>query len=783
MPADPLVRQLLDTISDSGCSPEEVCVDCPELLEEVRKRWQQMCAVEAELDALFPTPGRDFDLNVNLPRIPGYEVVSLLGRGGMGVVYKARHLRLNRAVALKMLIAGAYAGPKERARFQREAEAVASLHHPHIVQVYDVGDHQGWPYFTMELLEGGSLAKALAGTPQPAMRAAALLTTLAEAVQVAHQGGIVHRDLKPTNILFAADGTPNIADFGLARHFDGEPALTLSGARMGTPSYMAPEQVVGKPEAVGPAADIYSLGAILYEMLTGRPPFRGETASETERQVIADDPVPPSRLNPRVPRDLETICLKSLHKDPERRYADAGALVEDLRRFMDGRPIQARRISLFQRAWRWCCRNPSGAALAVTILALVGLSLGGALWVQRQHLERRLEAELRQERARLAIEEALGHQENLSQRGLWEDAKVMLARAETRLDDAGSDELRRRLARAQTELEQAMSAEAEDPGLVLRLAKAEAELGRTGRVETLLERVASRQPRDPNAWVQSGLIRARLGLTDQAAADFGKAIELVPPDRFFASPRSRLILELAGHEDVFAALLESRPGDKHLWIGRGRYRALRDRWRQAAADYDRGIERVASPSAGEYYEYACLLLLVGDRGRYQRLIQTLGDQVDKSKDARLAYEVARACIVTPDMAADPRRVIRWAQLAAESESLGWHSHVLGAAYYRAGDYEGALRWLGDSLKHNWDMGKPLNQFMLAMSHRRMRHIEQATALYQESIRLYKGIEGRRVDGAGQGVFAADWMTMQLYRREVDFLFTGASDKKQPTLTP
>src|SRR5215469_5558027 len=329
MAAESRVQQLLDEISDSGRTPEEVCGACPELLPEVRRRWRQMRAVEAELDALFPTPRPDLapdaDIPVpwpagaDLPRIPAYEVEALLGRGGMGVVYKARHRRLNRLVALKMLLAGAYAGPHERARFQREAEAVASLRHANIVAVYDVGDHEGCPYFTMELLEGGSLAQSLAGTPQPARQAAALLITLAEAVQAAHQAGIVHRDLKPANILLTPSGTPKVADFGLARHFDGEPALTLSGARVGTPSYMAPEQVIGKAGTIGPAADIYALGALLYELLTGRPPFRAETATETERLVIAEEPVPPARLNPKVPRDLETICLKCLHKEPARR--------------------------------------------------------------------------------------------------------------------------------------------------------------------------------------------------------------------------------------------------------------------------------------------------------------------------------------------------------------------------------------------------------------------------------------------------------------------------------
>jgi tetratricopeptide (TPR) repeat protein/tRNA A-37 threonylcarbamoyl transferase component Bud32 len=692
----------------------------------------------------------------------------------MGVVYKARQVRLNRPVALKMLLAGAYAAAQERARFQREAEAVAGLRHPNIVQVYDVGDHEGWPYFTMEFVEGGSLARALAGAPQPARQAAALLATLAEAVQVAHRGGIVHRDLKPANILLTADGTPKVADFGLARHFDGKPGLTLSDIRMGTPSYMAPEQMIGKAGTIGPAADIYALGAILYEMLTGRPPFRGETASETERQVIAEEPVPPGRLNPKVPRDLETICLKCLHKDPPRRYPDAGALVEDVRRFLEGRPIRARRISPLERAWRWCRRNPAGAALAMMALVLAGLSVGGALWVQRQQLERRIDAELKRERARLAIEEALGHQEDLRQQGRWEDARSELTLAEARLYDAKSDELRRRLVRAHSELDRAIRAEAEDPGLVLRMARAEAELGRAGRVEALLERATSRRLRDPNTWVQSGLARDRLGRTDQAVADFARAIDLLPRDRFVASPRSRLLVELAGHERVYSALLQTRPEDKHLWIGRGRHHALRDRWRQAAADYARGIEPVASPSTDEYYEYACLLLLVGEQRRYRGLIQTLGEQVDRTKEPRLAYELARACIITPEMAADPGRVIGWARLAEERAPWAWHRHVVGAAYYRAGDYEEALRWLGRSLEQSWEMGRPLNQFMLAMVRRRMGHAERASALLKESIRLYEEMESRRFDGAVPEVFAADWMTIQIYHREAELLFAPSS---------
>src|SRR5262249_36600268 len=239
-----------------------------------------------------------------LPQVPGYEVQGELGRGGMGVVYRAWHLRLGRAVALKMLLAGPCARPEELERFRREAQAVAALRHANIVQVYDVGDVEGRPFFTMEFVEGGNLAQQIQGVPQPARQAAALVATLADAVHAAHQSGIVHRDLKPGNILISRDGTPKVTDFGLARRLEGDGGLTLSGVPVGTPSYMAPEQARADKGAVGPATDVYALGAILYELLTGRPPFKADSATATLQQVVTDDPVPPARLNPRVPRDL-----------------------------------------------------------------------------------------------------------------------------------------------------------------------------------------------------------------------------------------------------------------------------------------------------------------------------------------------------------------------------------------------------------------------------------------------------------------------------------------------
>jgi eukaryotic-like serine/threonine-protein kinase len=441
MPGDPRVLGLVEEILESDRTPEEICQDCPEMLDAVRDRLRRVRALGAQVDSLFPTSGSAAtppDPPDGKPRqLPGYEVQAMLGRGGMGVVYKARHLRLNRIVALKMLLTGAYAGPRERARFQREAEAVASLHHPNIVEIYDVGDGEGFPFFTMELLEGGSLAQALSGTPQPARQAAALLITLAEAVQVAHQAGIVHRDLKPGNILLTGAGTPKIADFGLARHFEGEPALTLSGSRLGTPSYMSPEQVTGRTGTIGPATDIYALGAILYEMLTGRPPFRGETAAETERQVIHEEPVSPSRLNTKVPRDLEIVCLKCLSKEPQRRYANAAALADDLKRFAEGRPIQARPVGWGERSWRWCRRNPTVTALFITGLASVGLASGGAVWFVQQR------AELRNE-----VVKTVAGAVRLREGFHFHEARQLLEQVRQRVDRAGPLDLRRQVNQA-----------------------------------------------------------------------------------------------------------------------------------------------------------------------------------------------------------------------------------------------------------------------------------------------------------------------------------------------
>jgi len=311
------------------------------------------------------------------PAVDGYEVLGELGRGGNGVVYRARRIGLKRLTALKVLRGGPAADPREAARLRGEAMALARIGHPNIIQIYEVGETGGRPFLALEFAPGGSLEARLRGGPQPARDAAALLETLARAIHAAHRAGVVHRDLKPANVLFAEDDTPKIADFGLAKRLNADDAQTCTGDILGTPNYMAPEQARGRSAAAGPAADVYALGAILYEQLTGRPPFEGDTVWDTLEQVIGWDPPPPRQLAPKAPRDLETICLKCLHKDPMRRYGGADGLADDLAHFLAGRPILARPTPAWERTWKWIRRRPAataGVALALTLTAALAVA-------------------------------------------------------------------------------------------------------------------------------------------------------------------------------------------------------------------------------------------------------------------------------------------------------------------------------------------------------------------------------------------------------------------------
>jgi WD40 repeat protein/serine/threonine protein kinase len=343
------------------------------------------------------------------PIVAGYEILDVLGWGGMGVVYKAYQIGRERLVALKMIRSGGQATASELARFKDEANAVTRLPHPNIVQILDVGLHQGVPYLALEYVGGGNLASRIAGTPQPARPAAELVETLGRALDVVHAQRIVHRDLKPANVLVAEDGTPKITDFGLVLRLDRDDRLTRPGCVAGTPNYMAPEQVEDRPGEFGPATDVYALGAILYELLTGRPPFLAATPMATAKRVANDEPVPPRHLQPQVPRGLQNICLKCLEKDPRKRFATAGALADDLRRFREGQPTLARPTPLWERARRWARRQPVNAALVGVVVFTVVL---GYVLVTSQMLRANREWRRAEETSRAEAEAKRQAEEN-----------------------------------------------------------------------------------------------------------------------------------------------------------------------------------------------------------------------------------------------------------------------------------------------------------------------------------------------------------------------------------
>src|SRR6266536_669276 len=314
-----------------------------------------------------------------LGELGDYELLEEVGRGGQGVVFRARQKSLNRIVALKVIGLGHWASKAHLKRFRLEAEAAAHLEHPGIVPIHEVGERDGSCYFSMKFVEGGQLDEVARREPMPIRRAAELIANVARTVHYAHEHGILHRDIKPGNILLDAKGEPHLTDFGLARLVESESSVTQTLDVMGTPSYMAPEQAVGNNAAVSSATDVYGLGAVLYQLLTGHPPFAGGTTYETIRLLEDTEPGPPRLLNPKVDRDLSTICLKCLEKDPKCRYSSALALAKDLERWLKHEPIQARRIGLFARGGKWVRRNPTSALLAGSLVALAA-AVGWNIW-------------------------------------------------------------------------------------------------------------------------------------------------------------------------------------------------------------------------------------------------------------------------------------------------------------------------------------------------------------------------------------------------------------------
>jgi eukaryotic-like serine/threonine-protein kinase len=479
---------------------------------------ETVCTTDDEGATLGAADSRPANTNAATPAAPrpidGYDVLEELGRGGMGIVYRALERRLNRIVAIKTISESAFASPAQRRRFLAEAEVIARLRHPHIIPIHAIGEHEGRPYFSLEFAESGSLAQRLAQGPMTVRQAAELVEVLARAVDAAHQAGIIHRDLKPSNVLLAADGTPKIADFGLAKLLGDDSAHTVTGEVLGTPSFMAPEQAEGHSHQVGPAADIYALGAILYQALTGRPPFLGASAMETMRLVVSTDVVPPRQQRPDVPRDLETIVLKCLEKEPRRRYSGAAALADDLHRFRERRPIAARPVGPMGRLWRWGRRSPALAASAAALLLtfLFGTPALSVLWLQA-----RAERD-RAERSRDRAIHAVGLLLQTGDEGMLSEELRPYRKA---LIDAG---IRESLALVR-ELEGDPRAEYQRVDAYETLARVQLESGdRSAAVETtrkaiaLGERLAARDPKDNLArWrISVSLHRASTILPDEA---------------------------------------------------------------------------------------------------------------------------------------------------------------------------------------------------------------------------------------------------------------------------
>ena len=371
-----------------------------------------------------------------LERFGDYELIEVLGRGGMGIVYRARQIRLNRVVALKMIPHERLPGEAEIKRFRAEAEAAASLDHPHLVPIYEVGEHEGRHFYAMKLLAGGSLAERISNLQSQISNgeAATLLAIIARAVHHAHQHGILHRDLKPSNILLDEQGQPQVADFGLARRLDGDSSLTLTGGVVGTPNYMAPEQAEGKSRQLTTAADVWSLGAIFYQLLTRQLPFPADTPLETMRHAREVEPKRPSSIQARVDRDLETICLKCLEKEPQKRYGSAEALAEDLERWLRHEPIRARPAGLWEQGLKWGKRHPARAGLLGVALAAPALIIAVLLVYQ----------------ARLRHEHSLTLDERNNAFRQEQRATNALARAETEAARAESEARRAAQTEAQT---------------------------------------------------------------------------------------------------------------------------------------------------------------------------------------------------------------------------------------------------------------------------------------------------------------------------------------------
>ncbi len=584
----------------------EGCPRCRETLEGLARL--------THLSTLWDSPPASASAR---PGIPGLLIEELIGQGGMGIVFRARQVRLGRDVALKLLPNIHVADPRRRERFAREARAAATVEHPNIVHVYDAGEADGQPYLVMEYVRGGSLADRLDGKALEWQRAAALVATIAEAVAHLHRKGIIHRDLKPSNILLDLDAgespecwVPKVADFGIARPID-DLERTDTLAQAGTPAYMAPEQVSGRAGIVGPAADVHALGAILFQLLTGRPPFLAASMAETLTLVRDQEPVPPRRLRPGLPRDLETICLQCLQKEPGRRYATAGAVADDLLRVLDGRPICARRSPPVVRAWRWCRRHPAIAGLSTALVLSLTLGFATVLtfWIMAESAHREASAHFQTATALLAD---LGRVGDLS--------------------EPRRDEDRRRLEKALAQCRSLLRLRPEDRNLRLTVARIASRLGelearRSSNAQALAllqeasglwESLLANDPCDLAALEGSAQTFHELGKVLQNAGQVKEATESF----HIACRRLEPLVHSGRHPTSRLALAKIRQSLAVILTKQGQFEPARQLWALNRASLEASLQQ--QPDAE-----ACRLLA--------RCCESLGDTDAKLAAVRWAY--------------------------------------------------------------------------------------------------------------------------------------------------